>query len=164
MWNRRYAVPIPSSFPLQTSSLTTPGAGKSTFSHTLCTTYPNFIRLSVDKYIFTQHGLAGLDCPVPQYAQYQAEAKEALKEQFRELLREDIRDVVLDFSFWGRAFRDEWRSVMSEETGWLANGNWDGKEDTGKQSGDKLNVVLVFFDAEEEVLWRRIEERRINGG
>ena len=64
------------------------------------------MRLSVDKYIFTQHGLAGTDGPVSQYIQYQNEAKRALKRQFRELLREGARDVVLDFSFWYREYRD----------------------------------------------------------
>jgi predicted kinase len=58
-------------------------------------------------------------------------------------LKEGTRDVVLDFSFWNREFRDEWRDVIKEET----------------EEG-KVKVLIVFFDAEEEVLWRRIEERR----
>ena len=31
----------------------------------------------------------------------------------------------------------------------------------GEETG-KYRVILVFFDAEEEVLWRRIEDRRVN--
>lgn len=60
--------------------------------------------------------------------------------------------MVLDFSFWGREFRNEWREVVREETG--GNGDEDGNE--------RVKVLLVFFDAAEEVLWRRIEERRVN--
>jgi len=123
------------------------GSGKSTLAKTLCTTYPNFARLSVDTYIFTHHGLAGIDCPIPQYSQYQEEAQTALKAQFREILGEGQRDVVLDFSFWNREFRDEWRDVIREE----------------KEEG-KVKVLLVFFDATEEVPWRRIEERRERAG
>lgn len=85
------------------------GSGKSTLAHTLTTTYPNFTRLSIDAHIFSQYGLAGIDCPVSQYEEYQAEAQAALKYQFRQILKEGVRDVVLDFSFWNRKYRDEWR-------------------------------------------------------
>ena len=121
----------------------TTGSGKSTLAKSICTTYPNFQRLSVDSYIFSHYGLAGIDCPIPQYDKYQSEAQAELKSQFREILKEGERDVVLDFSFWNREFRDEWRHVIREETE-------DGK----------VKVMLMFFDATEDVLWRRIEERR----
>lgn len=87
-----------------------------------------------------------MDCLESQYAQYQDEAKVALKEQFGTILREGVRDVVLDFSFWNRGYRDEWRDVVRQET----------------EEG-KVMLLLVLFDAEEEVLWRRVEERRRNG-
>ena len=54
---------------------------------------------------------------------------------------------MADFSFWSREFRDEWRDVVREE--------WEAYE-------MGVNIVLVFFDAEEEVLWKRIENRRVN--
>jgi predicted kinase len=127
------------------------GSGKSTLARALSTTYPNFIRLSVDAYIFANHGLSGIDCPVPQHQQYQSEAQLALKAQFRQILKEGVRDVVLDFSFFNREYRDEWRDVISEETG----------RDGNEESERKVKVVLVYFDAEEDVLWRRIEERRV---
>lgn len=57
---------------------------------------------------------------------------------------------MLDFSFWNREHRDEWRGIVSEET------RWDGNGEDGK-----VKVVLVYLDAEEEVLWRRIEGRRV---
>lgn len=44
---------------------------------------------------------------------------------------------MLDFSFYSREWRDEWQSMVGE--------------------GPK--VVTVYFDGNEEVLWRRIRER-----
>jgi predicted kinase len=122
-----------------------PGSGKSTLAHALIATFPNFIRLSVDACVFSSHGPAGMSSPSPQIDDHQFEAQVALKAQFRELLREGKRDVVLDFSFYDLEYRDEWRDIIQEET----------------EKGD-VKVLLVFFDAEEEVLWRRIEERRLN--
>jgi predicted kinase len=62
-----------------------------------------------------------------------------LKVEFGSILDEGMRDVVLDFSFWNREFRDEWREVIKKVEG--------------------VNIILVYFDANEEVLWRRVQER-----
>jgi hypothetical protein len=62
-----------------------------------------------------------------------------LKAQFRQLLQEGQRDVVLDFSFWNREYRDEWRDIVSEERRMDGAGEEEGR--------GKYRVILVFFDA-----------------
>ena len=75
-----------------------------------------------------------------------------------------MRDVVLDFSFWNREDRDQWREVLREETERTKNQDRGGGSleiGSGERGKDGVELILVFFDAEESVLWRRIEERRL---
>ena len=88
------------------------GSGKSTLSHALTSLYPSFTRLSIDKYIFSHHGIYAVDYPISEYEALQNEAEAALKEELRVLLREGTRNLVLDFSFWCRGWRDEYRELV----------------------------------------------------
>ena len=47
--------------------------------------------------------------------------------------------MVLDLSFWNKAYRDEYKTLVEQ-----GGGRW----------------VLVFLDAERELLWRRVRQRR----
>jgi predicted kinase len=76
------------------------------------------------------------------YEEYQDEAEAELKREFGKILEEGERDVVLDFSFYNREYRDDWRGIVEE-----------------KGNGEGVRVILVYFDATEEVLWERVQVR-----
>ncbi|CAM1502364.1 Fc.00g043480.m01.CDS01 [Cosmosporella sp. VM-42] len=99
-----------------------------------------FTRLSVDPLIYESHGLYAIDYPSHKYTEYQAEASQRLETKLICLLRDRQRDIVIDLSFWSKEYRDEYKAIVD-----LNGGRW----------------VLVFLDAEKEVLWRRISERRV---
>lgn len=81
------------------------GAGKTTYARRL--EAEGMVRLSFDAGIWAR-GITGGDIP------------EAVREEIRAELREELlrlveqgRDVVLDFSFWSRAMRAEWRALLA---------------------------------------------------
>lgn len=128
------------------------GSGKSTLSHNITTLYPSFTRLSIDTIIFSLHGVYDIDYPASLYSNFQEEARSIVLSELEGLLRQGERDVVLDLAFYARAQRDRFRGVI---------------ERVGK---GRYAVVLVVFrvegddrEREEEVLWRRVEGRRIAG-
>ena len=49
------------------------------------------------------------------------------------------QDVILDLSFYDKPYRDEYKKLVED-----AGGRW----------------VLVFLDADKDVLWKRVQERR----
>ncbi|UNI21212.1 hypothetical protein JDV02_007222 [Purpureocillium takamizusanense] len=114
------------------------GSGKSTLAKAIEAQLA-FTRLSVDAMIHEAHGLYGIDYAPSKYAEYQDEAQAKLKDELRRLLRAENRDVVLDLAFWNKEYRDEFKALIEEN-----GGRW----------------VLVFLQAERELLWRRITERR----
>lgn len=82
------------------------GAGKTTYARRL--EAEGMVRLSFDAGIWAR-GITGGEVP-------QAVREEIRTELRAELLRllDDGRDVVLDFSFWLRAMREEWRALLAE--------------------------------------------------
>lgn len=82
------------------------GAGKTTYARRL--EAEGMVRLSFDAGIWAR-GITGGEVP-------QAVREEIRTELRAELLRllDDGRDVVLDFSFWSRAMREEWRALLAE--------------------------------------------------
>ncbi|KAM0426536.1 hypothetical protein ACHAPT_008228 [Fusarium lateritium] len=114
-------------------------AGKSTLAKQIIGLFPNFIRLSVDEIIFTRHGLYVIDYAKEKYQEYQTEAQEILVAELQHRLKEKTRDIVLDLSFWNKQYRDDFKAIV--ETG---GGRW----------------VLVFLDADRELLWERITRRK----
>jgi predicted kinase len=125
------------------------GSGKSTLSHNITTLYPSFTGLSIDTIIFSLHGVYDVDYPASLYSNFQ-EARSILLSELEELLKQGERDVVLDLAFYARAQRDRFREIV---------------ERVGK---GVYAVVLVVFrvggddrEREEEVLWRRVEGRRL---
>lgn len=75
-------------------------------------TWPSFKRLSIDRHIYSQHGLYGRDYPEDLYEDYQHEARLALRKELVELLLEKQSDVILDFAFPFREQRHEWKKVI----------------------------------------------------
>jgi gluconate kinase len=121
------------------TKIPTSGSGKSTLSKAVRAQYPTFKRLSIDAHIWDAHGAYGIDYPPSRCAALQDEAEAFLHGDLLRLLRGKAHDVILDFAFAFREMRDEWRAIVEEGGG---------------------RVVLVYLDAGEEMLWRRIGERR----
>ncbi|GAA3594065.1 hypothetical protein GCM10022223_06330 [Kineosporia mesophila] len=80
------------------------GSGKSTFARQL--EGQGMVRLSFDVELW-QRGFPGALPPGP----VRAEVESDLKDRLVKLVSEG-RDVVLDFSFWSRAMRDDYRSLL----------------------------------------------------
>lgn len=115
------------------------GSGKSTLAKTITRHLPNFTRLSIDAHIHQTHGLYKIDYPADKYGDYQDEARAAITTELKTLLARGERDVVLDLSFWNKAYREEYKTLIEG-----AGARW----------------VLVFLDAGREVLWERVTKRR----
>jgi predicted kinase len=88
------------------------GAGKSTFAHSIVTQYPNFTRLSIDAYIFQNHGVYGRDYPEEKYEELQDEARAWVRSRLGEIVGEGKKDVVRDLSFWNKGDRERWREMI----------------------------------------------------
>lgn len=116
------------------------GSGKSTFAKAICTRFPSFTRLSIDQYIFENHGWYGVDYPNEMYSQYQDEASAALDRKLIEMLRAG-KNLILDFSFWNKQDRDETKAIVEKE-----GGRW----------------ILVYLAASENrgLLKQRIQQRK----
>ncbi len=115
------------------------GAGKSTLAKTVIAKLPNFVRFSADKIVRDKHGLYGIDFPRDRHAGYLEAAQAQIKTDLAALLQDSKRDAVLDLSFYDKEYRDEYKAIIEG-----GGGRW----------------VLVFLDAERELLWRRIQGRR----
>jgi len=91
-----------------------------------------YIRLSIDQYIWDHHGRYGIDYPPERYSEYQPEASDELDKLFVRLLKrnkvevldgEDVQvprrpvTIVLDYSFAARADRDEVKEIVEREGG-----------------------------------------------
>jgi len=106
------------------------GSGKSTYARAL--EHEGFTRLSIDEEAW-RRGLRSQ--PLPDRA---AEAiEESLRSRLVQLMGER-RDVVVDFSFWSRAMRDEYRE-LAQSCGVVAE--------------------TVYFDTPREVLMERVRSR-----
>ena len=68
-----------------------------------------FVRLSIDEEIWATNGRYGIDYPVEIYEQLKVEAELKLRNELVNLLIEK-RNVVIDFSFWQRKRRNEYKS------------------------------------------------------
>lgn len=88
-----------------------PGAGKTTYAMELVRR--GYVRLSIDEAVWQRLGRrdAGLVL--------EAEAFDQLKEEVRREQRQELvelmlagRDVVVDYSFWSRAARDDYKALI----------------------------------------------------
>lgn len=81
------------------------GAGKTTYAAGLES--QGMVRLSFDSHLWDRGIRSGEVDPA-----VRAEVRELLRAELEELVAAG-RDVVLDFSFWSRAMREEWRDLLS---------------------------------------------------
>jgi predicted kinase len=111
------------------------GSGKTTYAQRL--EADGYVRLSIDEEIWSRFGRYGVDYDTAQYPEYSATAESALRDRLRSLIRQG-RPVVLDFSFWQRARREQYKRLIED-----AGGRWR----------------LVFLKVEPAVLRQRLDER-----
>jgi predicted kinase len=84
------------------------GSGKSTYAQRLESA--GMVRLSFDVEMW-RRGISSVPLPADERAEIESE----LRARLLDLVSED-RDVVLDFSFWSRRMREEYRELL-EPTG-----------------------------------------------
>ncbi|WFB61167.1 ATP-binding protein [Paenibacillus sp. BR1-192] len=90
------------------------GSGKTTFAQRL--EQRGFVRLSIDEEIWATNGRYGIDYPVEIYEQLKVEAELKLRNELVNLLNEK-RNVVIDFSFWQRNRRNEYKKLIEDGGG-----------------------------------------------
>lgn len=90
------------------------GSGKTTFAQQL--EKENFVRLSIDEEIWASKGRYGIDYPVGKYEKYKEEAEVKLRSQLVQLIH-DHKQVVIDFSFWQRSKRNEYKQLIEDSGG-----------------------------------------------
>ncbi|MDR4889836.1 ATP-binding protein [Fredinandcohnia sp. QZ13] len=92
------------------------GSGKTTFSRKL--EKEGFIRLSIDEEIWATHGRWGVDFPIEKIEEYKKDAERKLRNRLIKLIYEK-QQVVLDFSFWNRVKRNQYKKLIED-----SGGNW----------------------------------------
>lgn len=119
-----------------------PGAGKTTYA--LALVRRGYVRLSIDEVVWQRIGQqdAGLVLDLGKYDELKDEVR---REQRRELvaLMRAGRDVVVDYSFWSRAARDEYKALVESH-----GCRWE----------------LVHLKADRATLERRLELRNREDG
>ncbi|GAA0339521.1 hypothetical protein GCM10008967_32330 [Bacillus carboniphilus] len=111
------------------------GSGKTTYAQHL--EKEGFVRLSIDEEIWKVNGRYGIDYPVEKYGDYQVEAETRLRNRLLHLIQ-NKQKVVIDFSFWQKAKRDEYKHLIEE-----AGGVWE----------------LVYLKVSPEVIRKRLDVR-----
>ncbi|MBW3111537.1 ATP-binding protein [Bacillus sp. MCCB 382] len=90
------------------------GSGKTTFSKII--EQEGFVRLSIDEEIWATNGRWGIDFPMEKFEEYRKEAEGKLRNLLIELIH-DKQQVVIDFSFWDRIRRDQYKKLIEDSGG-----------------------------------------------
>lgn len=90
------------------------GSGKTTFANRF--EIEGFVRLSIDEEIWKVNGRYGIDYPAEKYGDYQEEAEKRLQNRLVHLIQ-DKQNVVVDFSFWQKAKRYEYKKLIEKNGG-----------------------------------------------
>ncbi len=90
------------------------GSGKTTFSQRL--EKKGFVRLSIDEEIWSTNGRWGIDFPMDKFEEYRKDAESKLRKELIQLIH-DKQQVVIDFSFWDRLRRNEYKKIIEESGG-----------------------------------------------
>lgn len=90
------------------------GSGKTTFAQKL--EKEGFARLSIDEDIWATHGRFGVDYPEENYESYKEESETKLRRELVNLIQTK-QHVVVDFSFWQRQRRNDYKQLIEENGG-----------------------------------------------
>ncbi|MFE0458858.1 AAA family ATPase [Kitasatospora sp. NPDC058965] len=93
-----------------------PGAGKSTYALEL--ERRGFVRLSIDEVVWQRLGQrdAGLVLAEAEFDRLKDRIRREQRAELVELIRAG-RDVVVDYSFWSRAARDDYKALVESHGG-----------------------------------------------
>ncbi|MEZ0092194.1 AAA family ATPase [Streptacidiphilus sp. EB129] len=88
-----------------------PGAGKTTYAMALVRR--GYVRLSIDEVVWQRIGGrdAGVVLEPERYDELKDEVRREQRQELVALMRAG-RDVVVDYSFWSRAARDEYKALV----------------------------------------------------
>ena len=111
------------------------GSGKTTFSQQL--EKEGFVRLSIDEEIWATNGRYGIDFSIDKIEEYKIAAERKLRDHLIKLIQ-DKQQVVIDFSFWNRETRDQYKQLIEK-----AGGKWK----------------LIYLKVHEEDLRERLKKR-----
>jgi predicted kinase len=92
------------------------GSGKTTFSQQL--EKEGFVRLSIDEEIWAANGRWGIDFSLEKMEEYKKDAERKLRNRLIQLIH-DKQQVVIDFSFWDRVRRVQYKQLIEK-----AGGKW----------------------------------------
>lgn len=92
------------------------GSGKTTFAKEL--EKRGFVRLSIDEEIWTTNGQYGIDFPIEKIEEYKKDAERKLRNQLIQFIH-NKQHVVIDYSFWDRERRNDYKQLIEE-----SGGNW----------------------------------------
>ncbi|MGW3691653.1 AAA family ATPase [Streptomyces sp. NPDC005125] len=114
-----------------------PGAGKTTYAMELVRR--GYVRLSIDEVVWQRLGRrdAGLVLEAEAFDQLKEEVRREQRQELVELMSAG-RDVVVDYSFWSRAARDDYKALIENH-----GCRWE----------------LVHLKADRKTLERRLEVR-----
>jgi predicted kinase len=93
------------------------GAGKTTYAKRLESS--GYVRLSIDEEIWARFGRFGIDYDPVLYSDHLVTTEAVLRERLVDLVRAG-QNVVVDFSFWERKRRDEYKQLIVD-----AGGSWE---------------------------------------
>ena len=90
-----------------------PGAGKTTYAMALVRR--GYVRLSIDEVVWQRIGGrdAGLVLGTERYDELKEEVRREQRQELVGLMRTG-RDVVVDYSFWSRAARDDYKALVED--------------------------------------------------
>lgn len=88
-----------------------PGAGKTTYAMELVRR--GYVRLSIDEVVWQRLGQrdAGLVLEAEAFDRFKEEVRREQRQELVELMSAG-RDVVVDYSFWSRAARDDYKALI----------------------------------------------------
>lgn len=120
------------------------GSGKTTYSKQL--ELQGYVRLSIDEEVWKRMK-AGTLTPESDIRLVSMSIEEDLRARLVDLVRQR-RDVVVDFSFWARISRDDYRRIVAENGGetelvYLRVPPDVIRERVGKREGNEANSVIV---------------------
>lgn len=113
------------------------GSGKTTYA--LQKEREGYTRLSIDEEMWSSYGRRGVDYPSERYEELSALVETRLRKRLLDLIQAGC-DVVVDFSFWSRRRRDEYRRLIMQAGG---------------------RVDLVYLKADLETLRARLARRNL---
>ena len=90
------------------------GSGKTTFSQQL--EKVGFVRLSIDEEIWATNGRYGVDFSIDKIEEYKIAAESKLHDYLIKLVH-DKQQVVIDFSFWNREKREQYKQLIDKSGG-----------------------------------------------